>query len=100
MKLGYVDEQQPQKIDKIIFTKYDIKEPIKLCPKHNKCSENGCNEKIYCLLQCGHFLCETHFNNFLEKKVIRLKRHSFVKIAIKYYVVYVRKERITTFWLG
>ncbi|MBQ2350000.1 MAG: hypothetical protein II393_01845 [Cytophagales bacterium] len=92
MKLGYVDEQQPQKIDKIIFTKYDIKEPIKLCPKHNKCSENSCKEKIYCLLQCWHFLCETHFNSFFEKKGNKFKKAFFCKNCKKILCGMCKKE--------
>ena len=81
MKLGYVGAQEQQKIDKIIFTKYDIREPIELCQKHNKCSENGCGEKVYCLLNCRcvHFLCEKHFNSFFEKKGNKVKKAFFCK---------------------
>ena len=81
MKLGYAGEQEQQKIDKIIFTKYDIREPIELCQKHNKCSENGCDEKVYCLLNCRrvHFLCEKHFNSFFEKKGNKVKKAFFCK---------------------
>ncbi|MBQ2350004.1 MAG: hypothetical protein II393_01865 [Cytophagales bacterium] len=77
-----------------------------ICDSHSKCSEKDCKTEIAYLLSCGHFLCETHFCNYLEvndKKLFVCPRCWEVRCSVcadkdKTHVVSSDKENVKYFY--